>query len=360
MIQDDDFGLTDAACVAAIRAALKTPLPGVRGDIFHLIYGIGGTIKKDQPMRRRFLSLLSDALLPTLADDVAAAEQRLREHGLTDAQIANLREHHWRDQLTKGCRRFSGNDPEAQLRRVITVVLEFAHHVNPANDEPLLRPVTMAKIHSAYELIARGFFLDPFGENTYMSLGKDADGIERFATIRGTNALEGYHQKINAILGQHASSPQYAYLLIMEFVTRWNIKRARKLRGRMDHLSAFFDQGMMEDIELDLSLLGMPSLFNIPCSYNFAPNLHPITGEEETFGVVQHPGAGDSVTREKQLQALQLDLRQVDEESGEVESGDPRTDSLFADGDDALQATTKALRWLATAPSPSAVRAIRC
>ncbi len=104
----------------------------------HLSFG--GTIKKDQPMRRQFLSLLSDALLPTLADDVAAAVQPLREHGVTDAQIANLREHHWRDQLTKGCRRFSGNDPEAQLRRVIKAVLEC------------------------------------------------------FATIRGTSALKGYHQ----------------------------------------------------------------------------------------------------------------------------------------------------------------------
>ena len=101
----------------------------------------------------------------------------------------------------------------------------------------------MKKIVAARKKIAEGFFTDPVGVDMFKTLGKDKYGREKWQNCRGTNALEGFHRHIRDIMRRHFMSPRLAVNVLRTFIHRWNMKRARGLRGRNDGFEHFYDQG---------------------------------------------------------------------------------------------------------------------
>jgi hypothetical protein len=51
------------------------------------------------------------------------------------------------------------------------------------------------------KLAKEGHFSDPPGVPMYMECGKDKDDLRLFQSVRGTNGVEGYHQKILGVFG---------------------------------------------------------------------------------------------------------------------------------------------------------------
>lgn len=98
--------------------------------------------------------------------------------------------------------------------------------------------------------------------------------------VSGTNALEGFHQKLNALLSQHRSSPRLAYNVVMHFISKWNITRARDILGRTDGYTAYFNQARMEELILLSRELGVPAPFSIRCTHDYVDS-------GERFGVIR-------------------------------------------------------------------------
>ena len=228
----------------AEQALLQLPSPKIKGDIFHLIKGILDKCKKRHPGFGMFARALGDAMLPAVGEDLDAAEERLRDLGLSDDAIAAERKYHWKAVFLRFARRSPGTSRVAQLRRFNLVASEFQHHVDASNeDELLIRPDAMKKIVAAQKKIAEGFFTDPVGVDMFKTLGKDQYGREKWQNCRGTNALEGFHRHIRDIMRRHFMSPRLAVNVLRTFIHRWNLKRARGLRGRADGFHHYYDQG---------------------------------------------------------------------------------------------------------------------
>ena len=54
---------------------------------------------------------------------------------------------------------------------------------------------------------------------------------------------------------RHRCSPRLAYHIILHFITRWNIERARKYRGRADGIYSF-DQASLEAVNAESTKWG--------------------------------------------------------------------------------------------------------
>ena len=49
--------------------------------------------------------------------------------------------------------------------------------------------------------------------------------------IRGTNAVEGFHQKIRQLVRGFNVSPRFVLALLHEFIYRWNVDLEIQVRG---------------------------------------------------------------------------------------------------------------------------------
>ncbi len=186
---------------------------------------------------------------------------------------------HWRARYLRHARRTTGTSKVKQFSRVKSVIDFFQPVVDPLHDnEPLLRPGTMDKVSAINMKIAKGEYLDPFDVDMFKALSPDVNGMPRWQNCRGTNALEGLHHHLNSLLGKHRSSPQLAYHVVMNFISRWNIDRAREYRGRNDGFTCYYDQARMERIMMHCRDLQLPAPFKMLATFDFQD-----TGE--TFGI---------------------------------------------------------------------------
>ena len=191
-------GCVDPADMAAFLASLplnlsqllQKPDDGCKGDVFHAVKHTGDTIKKDQPDRALFLSMLSDAFLPIVAVDLKAIEARMKAAGLSESDINKAKFYEWKERFLKHARRTSGPSKAEQLYRVLKVRDLFRDHKHPTDDEPLLRDKTLDIINNIAEAIAAGWYMDIPGVAMYTQLGEDSLGNPIFKTHRSTSQVE--------------------------------------------------------------------------------------------------------------------------------------------------------------------------
>jgi len=168
---------------------LQQPDDGCKGDVFHALKHTGDTIKKDQPDRAMFLSMLSDALLPIVAADLNAIEARMKAAGLSESDINKAKFYEWRERFLKHARRTSGPSKAEQLYRVLKVRDLFRDHKHPTDGEPLLRDKTLDIINNIAEAIAAGWYMDIPGVAMYTQVGEDSLGNPIFKTHRSTSQV---------------------------------------------------------------------------------------------------------------------------------------------------------------------------
>jgi hypothetical protein len=259
------------------------------GDIFHAVKAILDTCKKSHPAFGAFARALGDAFLVPVQEDLAMVDARLKEEGMSRSDIDFEQRAHWRARYLRHARRTTGTSKVKQFSRVKSVIDFFEPVVDPLHDnEPLLRPGTMEKVSAINMKIAKGEYLDPFDVDMFKALSPDAHGMPRWQNCRGTNALEGLHHHLNSLLGKHRSSPQLAYHVVMNFISRWNIDRAREYRGRDDGFTCYYDQARMERIMMHCRDLQLPAPFKMLATFDFQD-----TGE--TFGIPRGGMERDSV-----------------------------------------------------------------
>ena len=85
------------------------------------------------------------------------------------------------------------------------------------------------------------------GVTYYIEIGTDSNGVSELRCIRGTNALEGFHQKIRQLVRGFSLSPRLLICILHEFVYRWNVQAAVKARGLPADFSGWSDQQLVEE-----------------------------------------------------------------------------------------------------------------
>jgi hypothetical protein len=279
-----------------LQENLAEPESVIKGDVFHLLKGILDTCKKKHPCFNTFASLLGDAVLVPVQSDVKMVEDALRTNGLTSERLGKDRMYQWKDAFLRYSRRSSGPSRLQQLHRFDQVVALCVDMIDPTKgNEPLIREKTKNKLEAARLKISLGYYTDPSNVDLYHLMGKDKAGRPLYSCCRGTNGLEGFHRHLRSLVGRHFCSPVIAYNLLREYMSRWNIKRARSLRGRGDHCLSSTDQGDIEEVNmLSLKLFDKPMFKNVMCTYDFQD-----TGE--TFGIIRDPTSPSSLSSSSAL-----------------------------------------------------------
>lgn len=118
---------------------------------------------------------------------------------------------------------------------------------------PLFRPEARDAVKRLREHIAANCVADPKGVSLYFEEGKDpATGLTRYRCARGTNDLEGYHLHMRLLVAW-CVSPKLAHTLLLEYNYRWNLRQAIKNRGLDPSVGGFYDQPLLEAIQVCLS-----------------------------------------------------------------------------------------------------------
>ena len=120
-----------------------------------------------------------------------------------------------------------------------------------------------------------------------MQIGEDSLGIPMYKCLRGTSALEGYHQKVRQLIRGFNISPRFVIALLYEFIHRWNHDIDVRILGLPTEYANYYDGWDIED-EIDAmvdweELVEDPPHMKWICSKYYAS-----TGED--FGVVADNG----------------------------------------------------------------------
>ena len=110
--------------------------------------------------------------------------------------------------------------------------------------------------------IKNGCVSDAPGVTYYIEIGVDSTGMPLFKCIRGTSALEGFHQKIRQLLRGFNFSPRLAIAILHDYIYRWNIGLAVSARGLPGKYGGWYSHHFIEELQ-DVSL-----------SWNLSPGLH--------------------------------------------------------------------------------------
>ena len=97
------------------------------------------------------------------------------------------------------------------------------------------------------QAVRKGCLSDIPGMSYYVQIGEDSMGIPQYKCIRGTSALEGFHQKIRQLIRGFAISPRLAIALLFEFVHRSNHDIDCRILGLLGEYTHFYDGFAIEE-----------------------------------------------------------------------------------------------------------------
>ena len=111
--------------------------------------------------------------------------------------------------FTASCRRYMP-DPKTTLSRLQWLHRTLAHSLDAETGKPLFN----AKAQKAWGQLLRHVELgclsdpDPAEVSLYFLVGHSKEGLPIYGCIRGTNDIEGYHQKVKGMLAGWNNSPE--------------------------------------------------------------------------------------------------------------------------------------------------------
>jgi len=184
--------------------------------------------------------------------------------------------------LIRHCRRFIPG-PAKLLPRMEALGAIYANIPDARTRLPLFSKKAWIKWNALKDHVRVGCLSDPLVDEAplYSERGIRKDGSVVLACSRGTNGLEGYHQKVARVASGKNAGPQLAQSLMSEFTYRWNFKMALLSYGLPREYAFFNEQHMIQEVQL-LTRIFYPDSPLYPewrSSVDFAS-----TGE--TFGVV--------------------------------------------------------------------------
>ena len=219
---------------------------GTKQDLEHIFLRFARVLSKEHGAFPAFMARLSDAFFVASQADIKLIQAALRKHGLTDDQI---KAKPWQYYKKRVRRTVPGREIlERDFKRVVNL---FADLTDGKTGKPLFSNKAWALVRSTLKHIRKGCLSDIPGECYYVQTGVDSLGIPLFSCIRGTSALEGFHQKIRQLIRAFNCSPRFAIALLHEFIHRWNHDIDVRILGLPQKYANYYDGWEVEqEIEI--------------------------------------------------------------------------------------------------------------
>jgi hypothetical protein len=189
----------------------------VKQDVEHIFIRFQKVVSKDHGAFRQFMARLSDAFFVPSQDDIAFIKKALGRAGLSDDDIKKKK---W-DFYKRRIRRHVSS-PAILLRDFKRVVAMFANLEDGKTKKPFFNDKAWALYQTTVKHIKKGCLSDVEDMAYYVEIREDSFGIPIYKCLRGTSALEGFHQKIRQLIRGFNISPRYAIASLREFIYRWN------------------------------------------------------------------------------------------------------------------------------------------
>ena len=292
---------------------------GVMQDIEHIFLRFSRVLSKDHGAFGAFMARLSDAFFVPSQSDIAFIKTMLRKAGLSEDQIKSKPWNYYK-------RRVRRRVPPRKIleREFIRVVSLFAKVVDAKTGKPLFGPRAWSLYKSTLKHIRRGCLSDVEGLSYYVEIGEDSNGVPLFKCIRGTSALEGFHQKIRQLIRGFNISPRYAIAVLHEFIYRWNHDIDVRIIGLPRKYAQYYDGWEVEsEIEITAS---WSELDEIPHGQWMSTQHFADTGE--TFGLASNSTALDSALLEAEIDKVVNAIEDGTLNDGSAEAGDMVEDEI--------------------------------
>jgi hypothetical protein len=229
--------------------ACKDESKGLKQDVEHIFIRFGKRLSKSHGAFGVFMARLSDAFFVPSQDDIEFIKAALRKADVSEDEINSKKWQYYKTRVRRTVP--SPTELEREFKKVVQL---FADVPDAKTSKPLFSKDTWNLYKSTLKHIRKGCLSDVAGMSYYVQLRTDSMGIPIFKCLRGTNALEGFHQKIRQVIRGFNVSPRYAVALLHEFVYRWNHDVDVRVMGMPKKYSNYYDGWVIEDeIEETLS-----------------------------------------------------------------------------------------------------------
>jgi len=246
-------------------------------DVEHIFIRFSKVLSKQHGAFAVFMARLSDAFFVPNQADIEFVKEALRKGGLSEDEINRKRWHFFKRRIRRAVP--EPRELEKQFSRVVNLM---ANLTDNKTGKPLFGPKAWSLYKSTLLHIRKGCLSDIPDLTYYIRIGEDSMGIPVFRCLRGTSALEGFHQKVRQLVRGFNVSPRFAIALLYEFIHRWNHDVDIRILGLPRRYANYYDGWEIEDeIEAGCTWeeLEEPPHPDIECTKHFVA-----TGED--FGVV--------------------------------------------------------------------------
>jgi hypothetical protein len=295
----------------------------VKQDILHIFLRYKRVLSTEHGCYREFICRLSEALFVPSAADIDFVRAALRASGMTNEEVkAQMESGAF---ASKRIRRFVPR-PEELHNRFVEVVDQFCNVVDAKRGTKFFCKKAWNLYKVTLRHIKKDCLSDMPGVSYYIRLGEDSNGIPLYKCIRGTSALEGFHQKIQKALRGFSSSPRLAIAILHEFIYRWNHDLDITTRGLSKEYTHSYDGSAIEEemVQLQGWDIESPPFDDWQPTFEFAS-----TGER--FGLAfEHPSIiedvipvdASDIDREADLAATLLtESEEIDENESQQAEG---------------------------------------
>ena len=191
----------------------------------------------------------------------------------------------------------------AELERAFLAVVEtFSGIEDQKTGKKLFGPKAWNLVKKTLHHIRSGCLSDVPGMFYYCERGVDACGIPIMHCIRGTSALEGFHQHIRQLIRGCALSPRLANSLIAVFVHRWNHNLDVKIRGLSDLYDCFCAGWIIEEQRRGMEKWGLKDLpfsgISSTCAFGSTGEVFGVEISVPTTDLEEPPGDDDDLEQE--------------------------------------------------------------
>jgi hypothetical protein len=264
---------------------------GVKQDIVHIFLRFNRVLKSAHGAYRAFLARLSDVFFVPSQQDIEFIKKVLKKNGFSDDEIKAKSWQYYKRRVRR-----SVPGPEILERDFARVVKLFANLEDAKTRAPLFGVKAWNLYKTTLKHIRKGCLSDVHDLTYYFQIREDSMGIPIFKCVRGTSALEGFHQKIRQLIRGFNVSPRFAVALLLEFVHRWNQDIDNRILGLPMKYANFYDGWEIEeDIELAME---WSELEETPHPHWQSTRDYARTGEH--FGLIKPDGqTGDSAISEE-------------------------------------------------------------
>ena len=267
----------DESIEDASRELLDLEHKGIKQDIEHIFLRFSRVLSKEHGAFRAFMARLSDAFFVPSQADIELVKTALRKCGLSEEEI---KQKPWQYFKRRVRRVVPGS--KVLLRDFKRVVNLFSDIKDGKTDQPLFGKKAWSLFKATVRHIHKGCLSDIPGESYYVQIGVDSMGIPLFKCIRGTSALEGFHQKIRQLIRGFNISPRYAIASLFEFIHRWNHDIDVRVLGLPRKYQYFYDGW---EIEEDISIVSEWSEMDEIPHPHWINSTKDFVSTGETFGL---------------------------------------------------------------------------